>query len=181
VDTLATLHDIYAQRDDRWNVEMGLDQPVVKIGTNLGMTVRSARDGFVYLFYRGSQPDSLYLLFPNALDAANVIVAEQDMALPRKEWTVTALGPKGTDTLLVLVTDTPRDFSAMALPAEYVSRSGPFAKIKPTPQAAARIAQIAAMPAAVGQGGCAASRDLGIARPCPTTFGARIVSIDETP
>jgi len=183
VDTLATLHDIYAQRDDRWSVALGLDQPALKIGTNLGMTVRSGRDGFVYIFYRGSQPDSLYLLFPNALDAANAIVADQDLALPRKEWTVTALGPSGTDTLLVLVTDTPRDFSSMALPAEYVSRAGPFEKIQPTPQAAARIAQIAAMPAAVGQGGCGAgaTRDLGVARPCSNTFGARIVSVEETP
>jgi hypothetical protein len=183
VDTLATLHDIYAQREDRWSVALGLDQPALKIGSNLGMTVRSARDGFVYIFYRGSQPDSFYLLFPNALDAANAIVADQDLALPRKEWTVTALGPSGTDTLLVLVTDTPRDFSSMALPAEYVSRAGPFEKIQPTPQAAARIAQIAAMPAAVGQGGCGAraTRDLGVARPCSNTFGARIVSVEETP
>ena len=81
VDTLATLKDIYAQRDDRWIVELGLDQPSLKIGSNLGMTVRSARDGYVYIFYRGSQPDSFYLLFPNALDAANAIVADQGPAV----------------------------------------------------------------------------------------------------
>jgi hypothetical protein len=63
-----------------------------------------------------------------------------------------------------------------------VSRAGPFEKIKPTPQAAARIAQIAAMPAAVGAGRCGgATRDLGIAQPCSNTFGARIVSVEETP
>ena len=180
VDTLATLKDIYAQRDDRWTVALGLDQSTLKIGSNLGMTVRSARDGYVYIFYRGSQPDSFYLLFPNALDGANAIVADQDLPLPRKDWTVTALGPSGTDTLLVLVTDSPRDFSTLALPAEYVSKAGPFEKIKPTASAAGRIAQIAAMPAAVG--GCgAASGDSGVARPCSAAFGARIVSVEETP
>ncbi len=184
VDTMATLRDIYAARDDRWQVELGLDQPKLKIGTNLGMTVRSDHDGFVYIFYRGSQPDSLYLLFPNQLDSSNGISANEDLPLPRKEWTVTALGPAGTDTLLVLVTETPRDFSALALPAEYVSQAGPFDKIRPTPQAAARIAEIASMSAAVTRGDCGApraGRDLGIARSCSSTFGARMVSVDEVP
>ncbi len=184
VDTMATLRDIYAARDDRWQVELGLDQPKLKIGTNLGMTVRSDHDGFVYIFYRGSQPDSLYLLFPNQLDSANSISANEDLPLPRKDWTVTALGPAGTDTLLVLVTETPRDFSALALPAEYVSQAGPFDKIRPTPQAAARIAEIASMSAAVTRGECGAARtarDLGVARSCSSTFGARMVSVDEVP
>jgi Caspase domain/Domain of unknown function (DUF4384) len=182
IDTLATLNDIFNQRDDRWQVDATLAAPALKIGSNLSMSVRSARDGYVYVFYRGSQADSLYLLFPNTLDAANALKANQALQLPRQDWSVTALGPKGTDYLLVMVADTPRDFSALALPAEYVSQSGPFEKIRPTAQAVARIGQAATLSAAVAQKECqsAAKRDLGVARRCSNVFGATLVSLQET-
>jgi len=48
----------------------------------------------LYLFYRGTQADSLYLLFPNSLDSSNAIKANQSLKLPRQDWSVTALGPK---------------------------------------------------------------------------------------
>jgi hypothetical protein len=182
IDTLATLSDIYSQRDDRWQVQTTLASATLKIGSNLKMSIRSQRDGFVYLFYRGTQPDSFYLLFPNSLDSANAIKANQDLKLPRQDWSVTALGPKGTDHLMVMVTDTPRDFSALALPADYVSKSGPFEKFQPTAQAIARIGQIATLSAAVAQKECQsddAGRDLGVARRCSNVFGASLVTVQE--
>jgi len=181
IDTLATLNDIYNQRDDRWVVEAKLGQPTLKIGSNLNVSVHSQRNGFVYLFYQGTQPDSFYLLFPNQLDSANAISANQDLALPRSDWSVTALGPRGTDHLLVMVTETARDFSALALPAEYVSQAGPFEKIQRTPQAVARIGQIATLSAATRSPACqgGASRDLGVARLCSNVFGASLVSVEE--
>jgi hypothetical protein len=181
IDTLATLNDIYNQRDDRWQVEAKLDHPTLKIGSNLKVSVRSQRDGFIYLFYQGTQPDSFYLLFPNQLDSANAISANQELALPRSDWSVTALGPRGTDHLLVMVTETARDFSALALPAEYVSQSGPFEKIQRTPQAVARIGQLATLSAATRKPACqnGASRDLGVARQCSNVFGASLVSVEE--
>jgi hypothetical protein len=181
VDTLAALNDIYNQRDDRWQVTAKLDQPTLKIGSNLKFSVNSQRDGFVYLFYQGTQPDSFYLLFPNQLDSANAISANQEIALPRSDWSVTALGPRGTDHLMVMVTETPRDFSALALPAEYVSQAGPFEKIGHTPQAVARIGQIATLSAAARKPQCqtSTSRDLGVARQCSNVFGASMVSVEE--
>ncbi|MDP9010897.1 MAG: caspase family protein [Pseudomonadota bacterium] len=183
IDTLATLNDIYSQRDDRWEVLTTLASPTLKIGSNLSMSIRSQRDGFVYLFYRGTQADSFYLLFPNSLDSANAIKANKDLPLPRQDWSVTALGPKGTDHLMVMVTDTPRDFSALALPADYVSKSGPFEKIQPTSQAVARIGQIATLSVAVAKKECRlvdADRDLGVARRCSNVFGASLVTVQET-
>jgi Caspase domain/Domain of unknown function (DUF4384) len=183
IDTLSTLNDIYNSRDDRWQVQTSLASPRLKIGSNLSMSIRSQRDGFVYVFYRGTQADSFYLLFPNSLDAANAIKANQDLQLPRQDWSVTALGPKGTDHLMVMVADTPRDFSALALPAEYVSKSGPFEKFQPSAQAAARIGQIATLSAALTQKECmsdAANRDLGVARRCSNVFGASLVTLEET-
>jgi hypothetical protein len=181
IDTLAALNDIYNQRDDRWGVEAKLGQPTLKIGSNLNVSVRSQRAGFVYLFYQGSQPDSFYLLFPNQLDSANAVAANQELALPRSDWSVTALGPPGTDHLMVMVTETARDFSALALPADYVSQAGPFEKIQRTPQAVARIAQIATLSAATSKSACqnTASRDLGVARVCSNVFGASMVSVEE--
>ena len=181
IDTLAALNDIYNQRDDRWGVEAKLGQPTLKIGSNLNVSVRSQRAGFVYLFYQGSQPDSFYLLFPNQLDSANAVAANQELALPRSDWSVTALGPPGTDHLMVMVTETARDFSALALPADYVSQAGPFEKIQRTPRAVARIAQIATLSAATSKSACqnTASRDLGVARVCSNVFGASMVSVEE--
>lgn len=179
-DTLATLNDIYGQRDDRWAVQAATGAPTLKIGTNLALSVKSQRDGFVYVFYRGTQPDSFYLLFPNALDSANAIAANQEMQLPRRDWSVTALGPRGTDHLLVMVTETPRDFSKLALPAEYVSQTGPFDKIHPTPQAAASISRLATLSASAGKMECkGANRDLGVAKRCSNVFGASLLSVDE--
>jgi Caspase domain/Domain of unknown function (DUF4384) len=181
-DTLATLNDIYHQRDDRWEVKVKLDQPTLKIGSNLALSVRSNRDGYVYVFYRGTQPDSFYLLFPNQLDSSNVLAANYELRLPRENWTVTALGPRGTDHILVMVTESARDFSSLSLPAEYVSASGPFDKIRPSAQAAARISQIATLSAAVKSPQCSsATRDFGIAHTCSNVFGANLVSVEETP
>jgi hypothetical protein len=185
IDTLASMNDIFGQRDDRWDVSAKLQTPTLKIGANLNLTVHSQREGFVYLFYRGTQPDSFYLLFPNQLDAANAIKANQDLQLPRQDWNVTALGPKGTDHLMVMVTETPRDFSTLALPAEYVSKSGPFEKMQPTAQAIARIGQAAALSAAFRNKECQSlsgggKRDLAVARHCSSVFGATLVSVEET-
>jgi hypothetical protein len=182
-DPSATLNDIYSQRDDRWQVQANLSQPTLRIGTNLAMSIRSQRDGFVYMFYQGTQPGSFYLLFPNQLDSNNAIAADQALKLPREGWNVTALGPRGTDHVMVMVTATPRDFSAMSLPAEYVSMSGPFEKIRPTVQAAAHIGQIATLSAAAGKAACrtaADKRDLGVARECSNVFGASMASVEET-
>ncbi len=183
VDTLAAIMDIYHQRDDRWNVNVTATQPKVKIGGNLGLIVRSDRAGFVYVFYRGSQPDSFYLLFPNQLDSNNAIAANQELQLPRAAWSVTALGPPGIDHLMVMVTESPRDFSTLSLPAEYVSQTGAFDKIRPTSQAVGKIGQLATLSAAAGTsacGGAAGARDLGVARTCSSAFGAGVLSIEET-
>jgi hypothetical protein len=183
VDPLATLHDIYNERDDRWQVDAGFSQPTLKIGTNLAMSVRSQRDGFVYMFYQGTAPGSFYLLFPNQLDSNNAIAANQELRLPRQDWNVTALGPRGTDHVLVMVTATPRDFSAVALPAEYVSAAGPFEKVRPTVQAVAHISQIATLSATAGKAACQNAdekRDPGVARQCSNVFGASLISVEET-
>jgi hypothetical protein len=182
-DVVAALTDIYNQRDDRWDVNTSTPSAKLKIGSNLALSIRSKRDGYVYVFYRGTTPDSFYLLFPNQLDSANSITANQEMTLPRKEWSVSALGPKGTDHLMVMVTETPRDFSNLALPAQYVSQAGPFEKIQPTAAAVASIGQAATLSSALKQTECssaATKRDLGVAKRCSNVYGASVFSVEET-
>lgn len=182
-DVVAALNDIYRQRDDRWIVDASTASPTLKIGGNLALSIRSQRDGFVYVFYRGTTPDSFYLLFPNQLDSGNGITANEEMKLPRKDWSVSALGPKGTDHLMVMVTETPRDFSSLALPAQYVSQTGPFEKIQPTTAAVSSISHAALVSSALKQAECtntATKRDLGVAKRCSNVFGASVLSVEET-
>ena len=183
-DPLAMMNAIYAQRDDRWALGASVAQPTLKIGTNLSLSVRSPRDGFLYLFYLGTQPGSFYLLFPNQLDSNNAIAADRELTLPRSDWSVTALGPSGTDRLLVMVTESPRDFSTLALPAEYVSQAGPFEKIRTTATSAEQISRLAMLSAAAGSDTCqggAATRDLAVVKRCSNVFGASLLSVEERP
>jgi hypothetical protein len=180
---LAMLNDIYGQRDDRWGVQ-AMAEAALKIGSHLSLSVHSQRDGFVYVFYQGTQPGSFYLLFPNQLDSNNSIAADKEMPLPRPQWSVTALGPGGTDHLLVMVTESPRDFGALALPAEYVSQAGPFEKISTTLTSAQQVSRIAMLSAAAGSEACkgsSATRDLGVVKQCSNVFGATLLSVEETP
>ena len=95
---------------------------------------------------------------------------------------VTALGPPGFDHFMVLMTETPRDFSTLALPAEYVSQAGPFEKFQGTASAAAHVGQVATLSAAAIKGDCGGAerkRDLGVARRCSNVFGASLFTAEE--
>lgn len=112
--SLATLKDIEAQRNPRRKVEVTLSKPSMKIGKDaLELTVRSSHDGHAYLVMLGSDAKSFYVLFPNGLDAENKIKANQTLRLPRPDWKLMAQGPAGTNQLLVVVSDTPRDLTAL--------------------------------------------------------------------
>ncbi len=112
--SLATLQEVSAQRNPRRKVEVSLSKPSLRIGQDaLQLTVRASHAGHVYLVMLGSDRRSFYLLFPNALDDDNRIRANAPMTLPRPDWRLLAQGPAGTDHLLVLVTDTPRDLAAL--------------------------------------------------------------------
>jgi len=181
-DPVAMLNTIYRQRDDRWRVDASVGQPTLKIGAQLTLSIHSQRAGYVYVFYQGTQPDSFYMLFPNQLDLKNQIATDGVLHLPGPDWSVTALGPKGIDHLLVMVTQSQRDFSKLSLPAEYVSQAGPFEKIEPTASSAPIITQLATLSAAAKGNECSnasGARDLGVAKRCSNVFGASQVSVQE--
>ena len=123
--SLATLRVIEQQSNPRRKVEVVLSRNSLKIGKDpLALTVKSSHDGYVHLVLLGSDRKSFYLLFPNGLDSDNRIWANQRLSLPRPDWKLVAQGPAGTDQLLVLVSDTPRDLKALT--ASLPDASAPF-------------------------------------------------------
>jgi hypothetical protein len=163
--SLATLKDIEAQRNPRRKVEVTLSKPSMKIGKDaLELTVRSSHDGHVYLVMLGSDAKSFYVLFPNGLDAENKIKANQTLRLPRPDWKLMAQGPAGTNQLLVVVSDTPRDLTALKqLPP---TSAAPFTfSLNDLPGREALVDFFA------GRGVTGSSE----------TFGARLLTVKETP
>jgi hypothetical protein len=112
----ATLRDVEQQKNPRRKVDVQLNKSSLQIGKDaLDLTITSSHDGYVYLVLLGSDAQSFYVLFPNGLDAANRIKANQPLRLPKPDWQVKAAGPAGTDQLLVIVSDTPRQLDRLTL------------------------------------------------------------------
>ncbi len=123
--SLATLKDILQQANPRRQVKVSLSKPALRIGKDsLDMTVSSNHAGFVYMVMLGSDAKSFYILFPNGLDGNNAIEANKPLRLPRPDWQVQAAGPAGTDQLLVMVSDVPRQLDGLEIAAP--STAAPF-------------------------------------------------------
>lgn len=118
--SLATLEDIAQQQNPRRKLQIKPSSTVLRMGQDaLDFSVTSSHDGYLYLVLLGSDQRSFYLLFPNGLDADNHIRANRPVRLPRPSWRLMAKGPAGTNRVLALVTDTPRDLKALkAAPAD---------------------------------------------------------------
>jgi hypothetical protein len=114
--SLATLRDVEQQKNPRRKLDVQLSKSRLQIGKDtLDLTIKSSHDGYVYLVLLGSDAQSFYVLFPNGLDKANRIKANQALRLPKPDWQVKAAGPAGTDQLLVIVSDTPRQMDSLTL------------------------------------------------------------------
>ncbi len=110
IGALATMYEIYQQRDPRRTLGVWLPAKELRIGQDkLSMTVKSDVAGYVYVVLLGSDEKSFYLLFPNKIDKDNRIRPNQAVRLPRRSWQITAGGPEGTDRLLVVVSQSPRN------------------------------------------------------------------------
>jgi hypothetical protein len=116
IASLATIKDVFAQRDPRFEVKATPAQHKIAIGqAGLKLTVQAKRDGYLYVVLLGSDRESFYLLYPNGYDSNNKIKANKPITLPTPGWSVKAGGPAGKDELLVLVSESPRDLKALSL------------------------------------------------------------------
>ncbi len=118
------LSELHGQRDGSRGVLATLRKPQLKIGSDvLELDITPQRDGHLYVALAGSDGQSLYLLYPNQLASDNRVRAGQRVALPGPGWDIVAGGPPGPETLLVMVTDAPRDLSSLG-----AEPAGPFMK-----------------------------------------------------
>ena len=114
ITAMATLRDLEQQRDRRHRLQVKLDKPRLRIGQDaLNLQVTSPHEGYVYVVMMGSDESSFYVLFPNALDTHNRILAGQTLRLPGPGWQLQAAGPPGTNQLLVMVTRQPRNLEGL--------------------------------------------------------------------
>ncbi len=169
------LRQMFDQRDAKHGVQVFANRASLKIGRDaLDFAVQSDKAGYLYVALAGSDNQSVYLLFPNDLDSGNRIEAGQKLQLPRPTWRVKAGGPAGTDHLLVLVADAPRDISMLA-----DSKAGPFMVSLNDAKGRAQLGALLTNSQAGGSAQCAA----GGARSaiCSDAFGAALMAVEETP
>ena len=118
------LAELHSQRDGSRRVVATVRQVQLRIGTDpLQIDVTAARDGYLYVALAGSDGKSLYLIYPNELATDNRVRAGRRVSLPDKGWEVISGGPAGTETLLVMVTDAPRELASLGQ-----EKAGPFMK-----------------------------------------------------
>ena len=93
--------------------ELSIDnlQTPLTIGRDaLSFSLRSRRHGYLYLLLLDTATARLSLLFPNALDADNRVIADQPIVFPRPAWAYQADPPAGNWQLLAIVSAAPRSF-----------------------------------------------------------------------
>ena len=121
----ATLEDIYAQRNGRLKVQVTAPKSLVIGKDPFTFNVRSSTNGYLYAVMLGSDGKSFYLLYPNKLDQDNKIKANVTYKFPRPGWSIKAAGPEGTNRMLIVVSQSPRDPKIFAI--DDASGGGPFA------------------------------------------------------
>jgi len=114
--SLATLKDIEQQRNPKRVLDVKISKQVMNIGKDsLDLSIKSSHDGYIYMILLGSDAKSFYVLYPNGLDKNNAIKAGQTVRIPKPDWEVKAVGPVGTNNLLVMVSDSPRKLNTLTM------------------------------------------------------------------
>ena len=169
-----SLRQLFSQRDAKRNVQVSLAKGQLKIGQDaLDMSVQSDRAGYVYVAMIGSDNKSTYLIFPNDLDQNNKIDAGQKLALPRSNWRLKASGPTGTDNLLIMVADGPRDLTQLT------GKAGPFVASLNDAAGRAKLGALMSTSRAVTSQACSSDASRRNNPLCSDAFGAAMVSVEE--
>ena len=169
------LRQIYDQRDAKRTVQAVVNKSKLKINSDyLDFTVQSSRSGYVYIAFAGTDNKSLHLLFPNDIDQNNKIEANKLFFLPRPEWKVKAGGPVGTNHLLIMVTDGPRDINSLVN-----TKDGPFVKSLNDSQGRAKLGALLTVSQNGAEELCKDQADRAKNPACSDAFGATMFKIEE--
>lgn len=171
IDPIKTLEQIFQFRNRDHAVSVSLDKPQVRIGKDrLQFSVSSSKPGYAYLLMVGTDRSQFWLLFPNSIDKNNNIASGKRLALPRSNWRMDAAGPPGTDQFVVIVSESPRDFSNAG-----IKPSEPFAEFPLTATMQPELDNSATIPVFAGKANCPAGQKSS----CSESFGAAMFSIEE--
>ena len=169
------LRQMFDQRDAKRRVQVSMGKSRLKIGQDaFDFAVQSDRAGYLYVALAGSDNQSLYMLFPNDLDGNNKLEAGQQLLLPRPSWRVKAAGPAGSDNLLVMVADAPRDLSALA-----GNKAGPFVVSLNDPKGRAQLGALMTTSQTAGNPNCAGAAARNNDPQCSDAYGAAMASVEE--
>ena len=174
----ALLVEMFQQRDATRVLSVEANQKILKIDKDpLELTITSPTDGYLYVALAGSDQESLYLLFPNQIDANNQIKANVPVKLPRRSWRIVAGGPKGTDTVLVIVTDSPRDLSQLD-----GEDAGPFVMPLQTREGRSQLQALIGASGNADQQVCQTggkTRNLQVQIVCSDAYAAKLIEFEE--
>lgn len=147
----------------------GLKNPLQVGRDSLSLALDSRRDGWLYLLLWDRANGQVGLLLPNAVDPAPQIKAGQPLRLPRTGWQYQADLPAGNWEILLLVSESPRDFPDLALSRDGIMLAAPRERIE---QALAR--------SSTGNLALAGQPDCAPGVPCPAGYGALRLSVRES-
>lgn len=172
------LRQIHEQRDARRTLQATASPQVMRINQDqLRMSITSPRDGYLYIALAGSDGKSLYLLYPNSLDANNHVKANQKIDLPTARWRITAGGPEGVDTMLVMVTDSPRDLSRLQ-----GDKVGPFLKTLMNTAGKSQLQWLLGTSENSDEKSCqigGSRRNLNVSEACSDAFASSLLTVQE--
>jgi len=172
------LKQIHEQRDASRTLNATASPQVMRINQDqLRMSITSPRDGYLYIALAGSDNKSLYLLYPNTLDTNNAVKAGQKVDLPTARWRITAGGPAGVDTMLVMVTDSPRDLSRLQ-----GDKVGPFLKTLMSTDGKSQLQWLLSTSENSDDASCqvgGAKRNLKVNTACSDAFASSLLTVQE--
>lgn len=171
------LKQMYDQRNAKRKVRVTLTKDQLVIGKDvLEFSVQSDRAGYVYAALAGSDGKALYMLFPNDLDQNNRIEAGQTLKLPQGKWRIKSSGPVGTNHLLVMVADAPRDLQALS-----AKKEGPFMTSLNDASGRAQLGALLTSSKAISTAVCQNTVSAKNNPLCSDAYGASLLSIKEIP
>jgi len=171
------LKQMYDQRNAKRKVRVTLTKEQLVIGKDvLEFSVQSDRAGYVYAALAGSDGKALYMLFPNDLDQNNRIEAGQTLKLPQGKWRIKSSGPVGTNHLLVMVADAPRDLQALS-----AKKEGPFMTSLNDASGRAQLGALLTSSKAISTAVCQNTVSAKNNPLCSDAYGASLLSIKEIP
>jgi hypothetical protein len=167
-DPIAALDAVQAGADPQRAVTVNVTTSRARIGKDkLRFSIRSAHAGYVYVHMVGTNQSDFLLLFPNGVDKQNRIRAGETITLPRPGFEIQFSGPAGTDHFVVMVSESPRDFTAAGLVASDTISTFPTERT-----AQAHAAHTGTAPLFAGVPVCATG-------PCAGSYGAASFVIEE--